>query len=135
MVLLSPNVAVALLADPPLAGDDEHAPRPEAFDPAPGRSQQEINRAVAVHIANAGRVKTESLARYFASDRAQQAAVLAGIQIDLAAGTCRARVLPRADQQVVKPVFIHVAHIRRTVAEPVARRFARECVKPPPVRA
>src|SRR5262245_14258978 len=118
-----------------LARNDEHAPRPVTFDPAPGRSQQEINYAVAVHIANAGRVKTDSLARYFASDFAQQAAVLARIKIDLAAGTCRARVLPRADQQVVITILVHIAHVRRAYAETVALRFAREREQPPPVRS
>src|SRR5262245_30201586 len=65
-----------------LAGDDEHASGPEALDPAPGRGQQEIDHAVAIHVAHAGRVEAKGLAWHFASDRAQQAAVLARIQID-----------------------------------------------------
>ena len=61
----------------------------------------------------ADRVEAERVARHAAGVGLHQTAVLAGVEIGAAPGNRRARVLPRADDQVGVPVAVDVAGRRR----------------------
>jgi hypothetical protein len=105
----------------------------EAVDPAPRGSDQEIDSAVAVDVADADGVEAERLAGDPARIGLEQRAVLSRVQIRAAAGSRHRGVLPRAHDQVVVTIMIDVPGVGRADAESLARRLTGQRQDPAPV--
>src|SRR5262245_25153199 len=96
----------------------------EAADAGPRGRDEEVHRAIAVHVADLVRVEAERVARDPAGERLEQRAGPAGVQIRPAAARRGARVLPGADDEVGAPVAVDIAGDRLARSESFTRGCA-----------
>src|SRR5437899_11076841 len=93
----------------------------KSMDAAPCGRNQQVDCAVAVHVADAGGVEAERISWNAARVGLQQLSVLARVEIRAAGRYRGAGVLPGSDDQIVATVAVHIARRRRPDADSFPR--------------
>src|SRR5688572_11631532 len=100
--------------------DNKYAAGPVSVNTAVCRSEQQVDRSVAVGVPDPHRVEAQRIAGDATGDGPQQTAVLARVEIDTSAGERRRCILPGANGKIGVAVAIDVSGVRRTGTESFA---------------